>query len=184
MKVHSPAKGPSYHFSTDIPEFYEDTLLRIVPCNPHQRYVYWEIPADIRSRCTSLILRISQVNSSREDTSEPETITEYPLDPKSTHHYITLSYPTLEYQYELLAVYDGSSPELICSSLSTSPEPEKETDSSDSDEIVVASTPKAPDGTPVSSPVHQKIITNQSATITREVPVIPSSWHPGNTYSS
>jgi len=184
MKAHSPAKGPSYHFSTDIPEFYEDTLLRIVPCNPHQRYVYWEIPADIRNRCVSLLLRVCQVNSaSAEDTtSTSEAITEYPLDAKSTHHYVTLSYPTLEYQFDLLAVFSDSSKEVICSTQSMYRHQKK--NASVSDVIVFRSTAIETDETSVASIEHQPVTSDQSATTSREVPVVPSSWSGGSSHSS
>ena len=182
MKVHTPSDGPRYHFSTDIPEFYEDTLLRVVPCNPHQRYVYWEIPADIRSSCSSLLLKVSLVNDTKETAStSPDTISEYLLDSQNTHHYITLNYPSLEYRYELLAVYNDSSRKVICS---TQPTPPQQLNAAPvSQEIISRSTGIDTQDTTVSSKVHQENSANQPATM-RKVPILPSSWAAGNSYSS
>jgi hypothetical protein len=180
MKERSYSSGPSYHFSTDIPEFYEETVLRIVPCNPHQRYVYWELPSEIRRKCTALKLRVHLTDAG---TNETET-TEYQLDSQSTYHYVTLAYPTLEYRYELLAVYADKSMEVLCSNI---PQPSRQTHPVDSADIVFRATAieheEIPKKKQPTEPLHNASDADETITVPHK-PDTPSSWALGEMYSS
>lgn len=195
MKDHSHSSGPSYHFSTDIPELYEETVLRIVPCNPHQRYVYWELPSEIRRKCTSLKLCVRLIDRSTD--TETET-TEYILDSLSTHHYVTLAYPAFEYCYELLAVHADKSTEILCSTMPQTAQKSYSTSPTDTvfraSSVEISERPKEmqPRKAEISE-IPKKMqpgkherdtFISDEETVTPHKPDTPSSWSLGEMYSS
>lgn len=66
MKKKLVEQGSKYHFSTVIPEYYDELSLRILACTPTLLYVYWNIPRDIPAY-KSATIRFSYVKDHPEE---------------------------------------------------------------------------------------------------------------------
>lgn len=93
------------HEDTGIPAWYEKTVLRALPCNPSQLFVYWELPKSTTSRCSAVSIKLFEPAAARNGETVPAL--EVPVDPQSQSCYVTVPVPGLSYVVELTAVFTG-----------------------------------------------------------------------------
>ena len=89
----------------EIPTGYKTSILRALPCNPTQLFVYWELPPSSGS-CTSLSLSLIEADTSRTSDRSPYGVIEVP--PASSSYYLSVPVPGLSCLVQLDATFtDG-----------------------------------------------------------------------------
>ena len=92
--------------TTGIPAGYEKTVLRILPCNPFQMFVYWELPPSEAS-CTRIILSLFEKTPDGGIDTPP--VIEQQVSPQAKHCYLTVPTPGLSYCVTLTVTFtDGN----------------------------------------------------------------------------
>jgi hypothetical protein len=110
--------GPSYHFSTDIPEHYNSTALRILYCTPQTLYAYWELAAEYRKPGITLQLRIT---TNDQVTGEIKVESSITLGENECSRYLDVPIPGLPYSIELGVMGDDNVFTGICSANQKAP---------------------------------------------------------------
>jgi hypothetical protein len=106
MNESSSLKASQYQFNTNIPDHYNETALRVLPCNPYKLFVFWDIPDDLRIASLKLLLRVTESSSSDRLST---TTKEIELLRNATSCYVEAPFPGLIYTIELGRILtDGS----------------------------------------------------------------------------
>jgi len=148
-----------------IPAGYDTTVLRVLPCNPEQLFVYWELP-HTATPCTSCtLLLFDQVT---DPAAETKPVLELPVDTKTRNCYVSVPVPGCSYTVTLKATFADDNLITLTSSDTVSlpqPVPSPQTPARR------AMSPAPGDQVPVpdkNAPVHN----SREATVM----VSPSSW--------
>jgi hypothetical protein len=95
--------GPTFpHRTVVIPAGYDKTVLRALPCNPEQLFVYWELP-HTASPCISLTLSLFEQTT--DATSEKKPVLNLPVTPETRNCYISVPVPGCSYTVTLKAAF-------------------------------------------------------------------------------
>jgi hypothetical protein len=152
-----------------IPEYYERTVLRALPCNPSQLFVYWELPQPAAGRCTAITLSLYEQPPVAGTCPSP--LLEIPVTPQTQNYYITVPCPGIVYTVVLTAAYsDGTRATL--QSADTLPLPAVP------NACTSILTDTAEDSDTTSEPLRQKATTGELKPALPPIatPVNPSSW--------
>lgn len=82
-----------------IPRTYDDTALHIIPRNPYQLFVFWDIPFRVRESALKLILRVTPFRTVSTPAHSPAV--ELELSSDSTGRYCAVDNPEQSYIIEL-----------------------------------------------------------------------------------
>ncbi len=102
MKATQSTGPTSPHRTVVIPAGYDKTVLRALPCNPEQLFVYWELPHTTAS-CISLTL--SLFDQTTDATSEKKPVLNLPVTPETRNCYISVPVPGCSYTVTLKAAF-------------------------------------------------------------------------------
>lgn len=91
--------GPRYQFSTDIPDNYGEARLRVMHCNPHQVFVYWEIPPRLQERYSSFTVRGREYHP--DHSFDTASFSEFGVDPMEQGCYVEIQCPGVAFVFEL-----------------------------------------------------------------------------------
>lgn len=86
----------------EIPTGCSTSVLRALPCNPTQLFVYWELPKSTRS-CTSISLSLIESDASRESDRIP--MLEIAVPPTLNSYYVNVPFPGLSCRVQLDATF-------------------------------------------------------------------------------
>jgi len=90
--------------TAEIPEGYTAAVLRVLPCNPVQLFVYWELP-HTADRCVGISLSLTGPDSSRHDNPRP--LLEHAVSPGEKSCYLTVPVPGMTCLLRLDATYQS-----------------------------------------------------------------------------
>ena len=164
QSIQSTGTFPQHH-PAEIPAGYTTAVLRVLPCNPTQLFIYWELPY-AAGRCISITLSLFEASTSRESDRSP--VLEIAVSPAAKSHYVTVPVPGLSCLVQLDATFTGGkhlalrpeqcthlpaperSPDLpVTGPVDTPPPPPPETGKSATDTALAATTGQP--GIPVTS---------------------------------
>ena len=98
---------PQGPLSRGIPPAYGKTVLRSLPCNPSQLFVYWELPQTSVS-CTEIRIRLYETIRGGEKM-KPVPVLEVPVLKDQQSCYITVPTAGIPYTVELTVTYADKS---------------------------------------------------------------------------
>lgn len=90
---------PSYRFSDEIPDTYEEPVLLVLPCNPFRLYVYWEHPAITAGAAAQWVLRYFP-----SDINGTDSLPEIKISSQSGEQFLDVPVPGAHYIVELVQV--------------------------------------------------------------------------------
>ena len=104
QSIHSNGTFPHYR-PAEIPDGYRSSVLRALPCNPTQLFVYWDLPPT-DGHCTSISLSLFGSDVSRE--SEQAPVLEFVVSPTANKQYLTVPVAGMSCRVQLDATFtDG-----------------------------------------------------------------------------
>ena len=89
-----------------IPDGYRKAVLRALPCNPSQLFVYWELPRSGAS-CSAITLALFEQTS---DGIDPQPVVEQPAFPQTQSCYLPVPGNGRSYSISLTATYTDGPP--------------------------------------------------------------------------